>query len=430
MPSIAEQQRLPPSYGLFTLNSLCRNEQYNSNQWLTEYKKTPGSIFKYYSVQNEFDFLKEAHELSPEGQQYYIKKNIESYLDEFVGEIPYKTIHYGADIHGFTFAGMHVTDSYKKASELSKRNREYAEGVGFQLIEDKLTNKDGEVNPPTSAYWTSPPKDWDYGFEFIFKKETDGTITEYILRYPEKKGELKKSNELLQMIDPQMHELNDADDFLLVPIFGTTHPKNDEDLDSIMRKIGIDEHKIAESHYFGEQVQTVLGSWITEYAKRIITLSNKDKTDIDYMQQIEQAEILLLSIYQQAQDIKNLFPYQKSSPILAQALNNPENTFSQNRFSEQMEILKEQKTLPQANGGSCPVVGESDNPLDSTRFISNNAMLKALKMGVPLENSITGSKTILECKCPHCGEKVKAVIANGTITCPRKKCGKSGPYRC
>lgn len=40
-----------------------------------------------------------------------------------------------------------------------------------------------------------------------------------------------------------------------------------------------------------------------------------------------------------------------------------------------------------------------------------------------------GEQRILCCKCPFCNEKVEAVIANGKITCPNPKCGKSAPYQ-
>lgn len=441
MSAVAEQPRIFSSYGLsvvdhlrFTVSNGENNpkEQHNSTQWLAEYKKSPGSIFKYYSVKNELDFLNQTKELTPEGQKFLIHKNVESYLAEFVGKIPYKTIHYETDGDGFTFAGMHMTDSYKKAADLSKRKREWAEGVGFQMIEDELTNKEKKASPATSAYWTSPPKDWDYGFCFIFKNDSAGRVIEYILRYPEKRGELIKSKRLLHVLDPNIQQPDDADDFLLIPIFGHGNTKSNEDLDTIMKSIGIDEHKIEQSHYFEEQVQLSLGSWIDEYSKRVITLSHKNKSDDDYMQQLENAEILLLSIYQQAEEIKNFFPYQHSSPFLAQALNNPHNHFSQERFTTQIAVLEREKNLPQSAGGSCPTAGEPENVLDPARFISNDKIIKALKSGNNI-NGILNERKILWCQCPECGHMVDAVIENGTISCPPKEkggCGKSGPYKC
>jgi len=441
MSAVAEQPRISSSYGLSVVDHLrftvpnsenSSKMQHNSAQWLAEYKKSPGSIFKYYSVKNELDFLNQAKELTPEGQEFLIHKNVETYLAEFVGKIPYKTIYYETDERGFTFAGIHMTDSYKKAAELSKRNREYAEGFGFQLIEDELANKEKKTNPAPSAYWISPPKDWDYGFCFIFKKNSAGRVIEYILRYPEKRGELIKSNDLLHVLDPHMQEPDGADDFLRTPIFGYGNATSNEDLDMIMKSIGIDERKIEQSHYFEEQVQRSLGSWIDEYSKRVIVLSHKDKNDSDYVQQLEHAEILLLSIYQQAEEINNLFPYQHSSPILAQALNNPENHFSQERFATQIAVLEREKHLPQSAGGSCPTAGEPENVLDPARFISNDKIVKALKSGNNI-NGILNERTILWCKCPECGQMVDAVIENGTISCPPKEkggCGESRPYKC
>lgn len=442
MSAVAEQPRISSSYGLsvprvdhlrFTIpnNDDNSKEQHNSTQWLAEYKKSPGSIFKYYSVKNELDFLNQTKELTSEGQKFLIHKNVESYLAEFVGKIPYKTIHYETDGDGFTFAGIHMTDSYKKAVKLSKRRREWAEGVGFKMIEDELTNKEKKENPATSAYWTSPPKDWDYGFCFIFKKDSAGRVIEYILRYPEKRGELIKSKELLHVLDPYIQEPDNADDFLLTPIFGHENVKSNVDLDMIMKWMGIDDRKIEESHYFEEQVQQSLGSWIDEYSKRVIALSHKSKSDDDYIQQLEHAEMLLLSIYQQAEEIKNLFPYQHSSPVLAHALNNPNNRFSQERFTTQIAVLEREKNLPQSAGGSCPTAGEPENGLDPARFISNNTIIKSLRSGSGPVSSFTENK-IVHCVCPLCKTEVDAKVTNGTITCPKEEggCGESRPYEC
>lgn len=46
----------------------------------------------------------------------------------------------------------------------------------------------------------------------------------------------------------------------------------------------------------------------------------------------------------------------------------------------------------------------------------------------PFSVSEFGEKRILCCKCPFCEKEVEAVIANGKITCPNPKCGKSVPW--
>lgn len=440
MSAVLERTQSAPALSLIPHEHLIYAESHQhqetstDSQWLNEYKKSPGSIFKYYSVQNEFDFLKSADELSHEGKAFYIAENVTRYLGEFVGKVPYTTIRYEMDKDGFTFAGMHMMDSYKKAAELSKRERERAEVVGFQIIEDTLLNKEKKPNPPTTAYWISPPKDWDYGFIFIFKKEATGKTAEYILRYPENRGEFVQSNNLLNTIEPQSPQLHSSDSFLLAPIFGVEKQKDHGDMDRIMRTIGIDERKIDESHYFEEQVNNVLGSWINEYARRVIDLSKKDQRDVDFDWQVEQAEILLLSIYQQAQDILRLFPYQNKSPVFARALESDANTFSQELLGIHALQLKKQKNLPQAEGGSCPVINDAQNMTDPVaQFVSNHDIVNALKIGKKLEDILNGEsneKKLLECRCPKCEQKVVAVIENGKITCPRKECGNTAPYKC
>lgn len=442
MSAILERSATSPSYravshifpfGVESTNvDRLRFELPEPDNWLKDYKKTPGSIFKYYSVTNEFDFLKSAAEMTPEKQEFYIQENVMRYLGEFVGKIPYTTIRYDMDDKGFTYAGMHMMDSYRKAAEMTKRSREYAEVVGFQLIEDALGNKAADPNPPTTAKWISPPKDWDYGFEFIFKKGKDGTIVEYILRYPEKRGELIQSNNLLH-IDYPHRQLNHADNFLFAPIFTAGPQKADDDLDTVLRAIGIDEQKIAQSHYFEQQIEKVLGSWISEYARRIVGLSKKEKSDIDYEWSIEQAEILLLSIYQQAQEIINLYPFHNSSSIVAHAIEHSDNVFSQELLGIHALQLKKQGNLPQSLGGSCPAIEDIQSLDPAIQFVSNHDIVNALKNGKKLEDILTGDskeKKFLKCTCPGCKHTVMAVIENGTITCPRKACGNSAPYEC
>ncbi len=440
MSVVLERTQSAPALSYFTPEhhlsegGLRSHETQTDSRWLSEYKKSPGSIFKYYSVKNEFDFLTSAEELTPEGQIFYVEENVKRYLGEFVGKIPYTTIRYEMDEAGFTFAGMHVMDSYRKAAEMSQRSRERAEVTGFQIIEDALLGRGKEQNPPNTAYWISPPKDWSYGFIFVLKKDRDGKIAESILRYPENQGEFVQSNALMRVLQPNSPEMQNSDNFLLAPQFGIEHQNGHGDLDRIMRSIGIDEEKIGQSHYFEEQVEKTLGSWIREYAKRVIDLSKKDQRDIDYGWQIEQAEILLLSVYQQAQDIMRLFPYHTQSSTLAHTLTQDENVFSQELLGIHAAQLKKQKNLPQAEGGSCPVINDAQNMTDPvSQFVSNHDVVNALKAGKKLEDILNGEsseKKLLECKCPKCEHKVVAVIENGKITCPRKECGNTAPYKC
>jgi hypothetical protein len=429
MGTVLERQNYSPTYlvkdhrfpfepGRTNVDNL-RLKVPESTNWIKDYKKTPGSIFKYYSVNNEFDFLKSAGELAPEKQEYYIQENVKRYLGEFVGKIPYTTIHYEMDNQGFMFAGMHVMDSYRKAAEITHQSREQAEVVGFQMIQDALSNAPHEAAPPNSAYWISPPKDWDYGFMFILKVDDKQHVTEYILRYPEKKGEFTKSNELLTLLDPHMRKLHDSDDFLLIPQFGKEKVKATSDLDTIMRTIGgTSEEKIAESHYFEEQIDKVLGTWISEYSKRIVNLSKKDKNDIDYAWHVEQAEILLLSIYQQAEDIIKLHPFQQISPEFGHFLGTKENIFSQEQFESHTHELRTQGTLPQVAGGSCPAIeGQAWDSV--SRFITNIDFANALKSGIKIQDLMANGlkkDRYEDYNCPHCGYKMKGELKGRSDT--------------
>jgi hypothetical protein len=75
-------------------------------------------------------------------------------------------------------------------------------------------------------------------------------------------------------------------------------------------------------------------------------------------------------------------------------------------------------------GGGCPT-GSSRSA--KSLFSSSSALLPWQEHQLENSHSSEGKRT-LECTCPNCNQKVKAVIEGGEIHCPA--CGASAPYEC
>lgn len=377
------------------------------NQWLTEYEERKDSIFRYYNLDNEVKFIQEANLSSLEQQTYYLNENVKRFLGEFVGKVPYTTIPYELDAKGFSYAGMYVMDSYKKAAKLSNNPREKAEAVGFQIIQDKLSSMTHEN--PTIAYWISPPKIADYGFIFVLAKEKSGHVKEYILRYDEKIGDLTTSNHLLTGIDSSMNELAHPDDFLLVPLFGRKEDGTPVDIDVVMRMLHIDEEKIARSHHFENQVDALLSPWINEYSRRVIALSNVDITSELYRQEVEQTKILLMSIYHQAEQIIKLpQPISFHQKSIYEVAANP---FSYDLLAGYASVFQ-QGNEPTAQGGSCPAINStSSNSIEMHNAPpSNYDLLNTLTKGIVPESLLKNKERYDDYKCPKCNTKIKGEL--------------------
>jgi len=403
--------------------------------WLTQYEKRTDSIFRYYSIENEVDLIKRTKELSPEKQAFYLEENIKRFLGEFVGKIPYTTIPYEIDEKGFSFAGMHVMDSYQNAARRGG-DREKAEIYGFEQIEKRFESD----SSPQSAFWISPPKNWDYGFVFILEKDTAGKVKEYILRYPEKQGELKQSSWLFSQIENSAPLPENTDDYLRRPIFAASHNSRDN-LETIMRYIGTDERKIAESRIFEEQIESWLGIWIAKYGQIIRSLTMTEPGSPIHKQGVVEAKKILLAIYQQAEKIQEenkwLAPYrEKFSPYLK-----PPEPFDQRMLFAAASQMQTNNGLPTTSGGSCPTINNGSSP--TNEFISNSDMKKALSQNITIEQLITKSKDyrddpdLCHCSaasgphfhCPGIDKKTNEpcqhaiVVGEGTTTCPI--CGMS-----
>ncbi len=377
--------------------------------WLTQYEEREGSIFKYYNVQNEIAFIKNVQTLPPNKKEFYLEENIKRFLGEFVGKIPYSTIPYELDVAGFSYAGMHVGESYKKAAAMGGE-RERAEVQGFDEIENTYKWVRSQKRPllPTGV-WISPPKIADYGFVFVFAPDAHGTIREYILRYPEKMGELKMSTKIFNALSPTSAPPQSANEFITQPLFDMSGNTSAPHLHTVMKTMGISPSEIQESHQFETKINSTLASWIHSYSSLIASLASYDPSSPYYDLGVQEAKKLLLTIYQKAEEIKNNRDSHENSFYQDIPLSNDELHYA-------VGALQTTTDLPTTDEGSCPVTttnSSSSNMFERKRLFRDNlSILINLTRGIPI-NSTIESDTF---DCPKCGYKIPS--GKGYDYCP------------
>jgi hypothetical protein len=395
------------------LPSPLTNIPLESKRWLLEYEKNEHNIFKYYLIDNEVTFIRSVDSLPQLEQEYYLQENVKRFLSEFVGKVPYTTIPYSIDQQGFNYGGMKVMDSYQKAADLGG-DREKAETYGFKKIEEEMQKSIDSQEKPQSAFWISPPKNWDYGFVFALIPDSKNHVREYILRYDEPRNSLQMSNDLMYMLSDRIYQ--NTDDYLRHPIFINTN-SSDETLDMVMRSIGIDEYKVAESRQFEQHIDDALTPGINMYVDMILRAAQiENNTDL-----ITQAKLLLIQLYRQAEQIqseitpssKDIMTYSQVPTYQTTSFDNAGALYSSSNLDSGPLIT---------SGGSCPAIQDEDpNPFaQNTRiFTSSFDHILKLQKG-PLESFFKQNETSFA--CPQCGTLIPS--GQGITQCPNKPaCG-------
>jgi len=381
--------------------------------FISEYEKRPDSIFRYYSIENEAAFLGRATALKDQERRYYVGENVKRFLGEYVAKLPFSHISYHLGGGGFAFAGMPVTASYAKAAELGE-TREQAELTGFLEVENQMRE-----HPRSMSFWLSPPKTADYGFVFALAPdktapEGSGMVKEYIIRYPERKGELAMSSSIWTSLSSAPSP-EDTNKYIETPISASV-PDARQAVDDVLAVIGIQKTDLERAHLFEEATDAILGKWIRQYTDAITTLSRLEKTFPYYQIAATECKALLLAIYNRAEEIQAL-----DTDSLKRMIH-PE-TPSDDREPAMYYALHNR---PSITSGSCPVIDSSD---DLARELTNDAVYGKLDRGVPVESSLhKNTEKTLHCTCPFCNKEVDAKIADGKIQCP--KCHKHAPYAC
>ena len=342
--------------------------------------ETGRSIFDYYSIENEVRFVSETARLPEEDVRFYIRQNVLRFLGEFAGEIPYTRISLMLGPHGLEFAGIRTSPIYARSAEIAgEESREQNELKGYQKIEKTLL--DGE----NGATWISPPLYGDYGFVFHFEKDpTSQRVDEYIVRYPEQRGSVQTSQELLSSLSPILFYSNEAA-FLRNPLVTTS---SSPALEAILVSLGVEEADIQRSKKYEYLLEMRLSSVIDEYIDCIL---KKDENG---------AKKILIACFNYAKALKG----ELDSMSL----------FSINRLSTPTQhegvswlIAYYSTNSPLVTGGSCPVT----RPGTNTPF-SNLNLLAGLQTGVPLEITVS-SQTCPDCSpnkdnhyhCPSCNKR-------------------------
>lgn len=373
------------------------------SRWLSEYEERKDSIFRYYSVENEIGFLRKTEALPAAERQFYVDENVKRFLGEFVGKIPYTHIPYMIHPEGFSYGGMHVMDSYRKAAEMGQA-REKAETAGFGAIEDRF-RENLQSDSPQTAVWISPPKIADYGFVFILQPEENGRVKEYIVRYDERQEEVDVSNRILEQIRPGLR-LRNANEFLAAPQF-LDAKQFSENLPALLKTVGVNEREINRSAAFESAVDQQLGTWISTYTDLIIRASLSDPPPRDL---VNQAKSLLLAIYSQAGRLKEETGYQDEGVLTARVAG--ARSLDESELAAAY-LLMQQNAPKVERAGSCPVVQRYDGfPGDAQSFISNADMLRALEKGETIEDLIRKKSF----PCPQCGKPIPA--GEGKVECP------------
>lgn len=408
---------LPPSSSLTALHTLERSHPSRKKdfEWLSDYEKQKNSIFTYYSIPNEIEFLRKTEGLSHERKKYYIEENVKRFLGEFVGKVPYTTIPYEIDEKGFSYADMHVMDSYNNASALGEE-RERAENDGFAQIEaEMIQSLRSPLELQTTAFWISPPKIADYGFVFVMKPEGNGKVKEYILRYPEKQTDLSLSAQLFQAMSQDGTAPPNTNAFLRSPLFGKRGRAFDQDMSQIMRIVGISDGEIIQSQWFERAVEQNLGTWIAQFADSVIDASRSSNHLAE--ETIIQCKLLLLSIYQQAKELVSGDSHQTTAHTQEPDTQNAGSHFSWEKLAGYAAIFAHNSNLPTAEEGSCPAFENPANPFEtSLPRMDNLSAITTFAKGTPLEKAFQNAESFA---CPKCGNAIPS--GKGIETCP--SCG-------
>lgn len=323
------------------------------------------SIEDYFSIENEIDFVDKVKDVIPmEDTRRYIEEDMYKFLGEFAGKVPYTTIKYKKTLDGLDFAGLNLTDSYRRAATNGERER--AEWVGYDKIQHGLT--EGKK----TAKWLSPAKISNYGFLFYFQQdEADPNwVTEYILRYDEKLGTTGESQKILDRLSPDQ-SYNTAEEFLNNPIVedGFNDPKRE--LMYTLNAAGIKEEDIERSFIYETTVKQLLSKRVDEYTDAILT---GDK---------EKATRLRNGIFAAAVEIAgNLEKQYKGEPgHVAQTSRFAESTVIINKFDNDATFFRNaNQDIKIEGGGSCPAIRKnSKNP-----FLAND-IRTSLESGVTPE---------------------------------------------
>ena len=385
------------------------------------------SIFKYYSVGNEVNFvLKQLKQgVNPESAKRYINNSVYRFLGEFVGKILVDKVDYQMVDGQIMFDGVAkpVEESYKERGQVKGVNsREYAEAVGFEKIEKKFANDEANT-----AFWLSPPSIGEkgfgnYGFLFILIKDEIGHIDEYILRYENENQNLGKTEKVYEKLisffplvksDKKLVKDTDVNGFLKDPLFAkVTEPEK------FLAEIGF--WDLSEFKKFQKKLdkEVLFREWLNEYIQVIfdaIQEGNIGKKSI----LIDEAKKTLAGIYNLARDIKD----DCLKLQVKRSVEYPDYSDYQMMMTIKQNYIHKEAVV--VGGGSCSVDTEHVKSSFQTGWesiLNNNGIINH-KSAVELTNN---SERYDDYECPHCHAIIQGELKDKPETwhteCPYCKC--------
>lgn len=349
------------------------------------------SIFAYYDVPNEINFVNSLQEKVPvSDRRYLIQENVYRFLGEFAGKVPYTTIAYTRTNDGLSYAGIDLMDSYRKTAQLTgPKSREEDELVGYEKIAATI------AAGATSATWISPPTIADYGIAFHFQRDpTSNHVKEYVLRYDEKRGDLSKSAAIQRRVAPDRVFDTDSE-YLQNPHIGF----EDEgmDISHVMESVGIAEKDIHSSQAFEQRITSELSPWVDMYADAIEAGEK------------ETAEYLLTAIFNRAVDIKKAIEEKPGYVEQTSKFVQPATILDSVREQALLDHYSKQKA--EVTGGSCPV---AKNKWGGDPF-SSKSITEQLKAGTSINQILKQAHENFV--CPRCMQEATGPVGNECPHC-------------
>lgn len=432
-------------YPLDILNSseladgLLQSEQIIPEVLTAEKGKRP--ITDYYSAENELQFILDHGDLSPEELHFYLRENVEKFLGEFAGKIPYTRVTYTIEDGTLKYAGIDILDMLDRTTDAAGfGSREYFENVGLTKAYTALLDPE---DPALISGVISPPKDWDYLFTFINERRSapalgKDIVTMHAVRTPELRGSITNSQLIANTLFPEQR-FTSAEQFLTTPfIYSENQPKTSiTSVDDVLQAIGLTPDEIAASRLFEQAVDTELSSLINTYVEGMLELASSSQFIPAHEKQIrlQSLQDAISTTFVIAQDIKkNIDAKLSTNKRSVSDINASEITvgFDPSDFQSMYAYAQDRPAFIEG-GGSCPVVSMDG----SEGYLSQNEMYQAMREGISFEEALQRKQNKqyeLELSgeritsCPACGKKdvvlQAADINKGILCCDNPSCNR------
>lgn len=389
-------------------------------------------ISDFYSLSAERAFLNRQLQQGLGFQQAheYLFDQQTHFLEEFVGKVPRQKYRYSFNTQeGMKALGMvqpAAAEYWDLAVKSGVNSREWADAVGFSLIDEAFLTNTANV-----AYWISPPSIGKagfgtYGFLFVFQKDNENQVHVKINRYEQENTTLNQSNVIMQFLSTK-HKLKKIDTtqdplrFLQHPLLikGGAGVEISQDIVELTNStlVNFVSDKTAEqkADQFQKNVidHPLIKTWISDYAQDMLIASD-DQVDI-YSQKaaLARTEKTRTAIYNIAQDL-----YNGSHQLNPVSTNN-------NYFPQQVLITDSidpllfysQKPALVFGGGSCPVSSQGS---DFGVTISGNTLLNKGVLNYQSANETSNKWDYHDGDCVHCQAKnTKVGPCNICQTCEK-----------